>query len=100
MSSITNYKFEEDAQAAFRSILQLSANYRALQEKYEQQEQTIIELTERLKLAERLNSPSIVPEKTRVINKPTTIGPLECKPFTKLANQSADLEISFDLKQK
>jgi hypothetical protein len=46
MSSI--YKFEEDAQSAFRAILQLSSNYRALQEKFDNQENIIRDLTEQL----------------------------------------------------
>ena len=95
MSSTTSYKFEEDAQVAFRSILHLSANYRALQEKVEIQEQTIRELTEQLKFAENtpvsvtkvcisnfhqdVSNNKVAPENLDIINEPTTIGPLECK---------------------
>lgn len=101
MSSTTNYKFEDDIQAAFRSILQLSSNYRELHERCEQQEQTIRELRERLKSAEiKLQNPSasvtkeyiansyqdvstnkVVTKNPHVINRPTNIGPLECKPL-------------------
>ena len=85
-------KFEEDAQMAFRAILQLSSNYRVLQERCDSQEEKIRELTERLKLAE-IKSPNplativdisnnkVVTENPHIINKLTTIGPLECKPL-------------------
>jgi len=100
MSSITT--FEEDVQVAFRSILHLSANYRALQERCNRQEQTIHELTEQLKSTEitlasdtKVNIPTVNdisnnkvgPEKSILIGpleckpvKPQVIGPLECKP--------------------
>jgi hypothetical protein len=97
MSSTTNYKFEEDVQVAFRSILQLSSNYRALQERCDNQEETIRELRERLKSAEiipatvtkvyipnyheDISNNKVVTENPHIINRPTTIGPLECKPL-------------------
>jgi hypothetical protein len=41
---VKDYVFEEDTRVAFRSILQLSSNYRILQERCDSQEQTIKEL--------------------------------------------------------
>jgi hypothetical protein len=102
MSSTTNYKFEEDTQAAFRSILQLSSNYRELHERCEQQEQTIRDLREQLLKSEEIKLPNpsasvtkeyivnsyqdvsknkVVTKNPHVINRPTNIGPLECKPL-------------------
>ena len=57
------YKFEQDVTVAFRSILQLSSNYRILQEKYDSQEEIIRELKEEI---ERLKNPNLSKEKISV----------------------------------
>jgi len=77
--------FEEDVHVAFRSILHLSANYRALQERCDRQEQTIRELTEQLKSGEitsvtKINIPTTIDiSNNKVGPEKSVIGPLECK---------------------
>ena len=78
--------FEEDVQVAFRSILHLSANYRALKERCDRQEQTIRELTEQLKSAEitsvtKVNIPTVrdISNNTVGLEKSVINGQLECK---------------------
>ena len=57
------YKFEQDVTVAFRSILQLSSNYRILQEKYDSQEEIIRELKEEIEI---LKNPNLSKEKISV----------------------------------
>jgi len=96
--------FEEDVHVAFKSILHLSANYRALQERCDRQEQTIRELTEQLKSAEitrasvtKLNIPTTSDiSNNKVGPEKSVIEPLECKavkpPVIDSSNNKVGLE--------
>ena len=93
--------FEEDVQVAFRSILHLSANYRALQEHCNRQEQTIRELTEQLKLAEitrvsvtKVNIPTTSDiSNNKVGPEKSVIEPLECKAVKPIVFDSSNNKV-------